>query len=343
MKNSFFLLVLFVFVSGCTGYVVNENITEKPLQSPSAAQIVQEVNNTCGRLDCGNTIQVCEDGFVASCRNACSEGRCVTCTPDCTGHDKPTKSKAEAKNETQQLNNVTNETMAFNNTVNDTINKTLASNTTFENQTANVTDACEGVVCEKSRRVCPDEFIATCNNTCSDGFCSNCTPDCTGHDIMRSTTGKILFTQVLYNPPGTEADEEWLEIYNPSDSVIIDLKDWKIYDNTGSWKFPDTAFIAPRSYLIISRDEAAFRALYNCTPDISTFTRGLNNGGDQLTLKNANENDVDFVAWSGGADNAYPEWSITAEENFALKRNGFADTDSPADWFATMPRPAKCS
>jgi polyhydroxyalkanoate synthesis regulator phasin len=51
-------------------------------------------------------------------------------------------------------------------------------------QAANETtqDPCEGVVCEDSTAVCPDGVEVSCPNTCADGTCTSCTPDCTGHE-----------------------------------------------------------------------------------------------------------------------------------------------------------------
>lgn len=48
------------------------------------------------------------------------------------------------------------------------------------NQTA--TDTCAGIKCQPSQRNCPDGFAATCENICSSGKCSSCTPSCAGHD-----------------------------------------------------------------------------------------------------------------------------------------------------------------
>lgn len=88
--------------------------------------------------------------------------------------------------------------------------------------------------------------------------------------------------------------------------------------------------INPRSYMRIARDSSGFYNLTGCQPGIDTFTRSLNNDGDQLTLKN-NGTSVDFAAWEGGYQNAYPEWNISAQEGKSISRI-VIDTDSPADW-----------
>lgn len=58
----------------------------------------------------------------------------------------------------------------------------IANNVTF-NQTQE--DLCGGIICENSAITCKDGFVSSCSNTCNpmDGRCSECIPDCTGHDI----------------------------------------------------------------------------------------------------------------------------------------------------------------
>jgi hypothetical protein len=54
-----------------------------------------------------------------------------------------------------------------------------------DNETAphrEVSDPCEGIICGDSFRTCPDGFNVTCNNTCTNGSCTTCMPDCSGHD-----------------------------------------------------------------------------------------------------------------------------------------------------------------
>jgi hypothetical protein len=138
----------------------------------------------------------------------------------------------------------------------------------------------------------------------------------------------LIITEVLYDPIGKESEEEFVEIYNPTDETV-NLSGWIIEDNAGSWSFPGVEIIS-LSYYRISRDNTGFSTLHGCDPDIDTFTRGLNNGGDQLMLKNG-EDIIDFVAWGEGYDDAYPEWNLDVEEGKTISRN-IVDTDSASDW-----------
>jgi len=314
-----FFLVFVMIISGCTSYTGDataegEEIPEDEINDyaeTAKQQTSIKQANPCENLDCGTTKKTCSDGYVALCENKCMEGTCLACLPNCIGHDTET---------------------------NNTINTTPQGQ--IPNETANTTlaerDKCVEVVCEDNSLNCPDGFTATCENTCTDGLCSQCEPDCSGHEAI-----KIIFMQVYYDTPGTESNEEWVELYNPSKSTV-DVTGWVISDNIGSWTFPE-ASINGESYFVVARREEGFKNLYSgCTPDISGFTRGLNNDGDQLTLKDAEGKEMDFVAWEGGADGAYAEWDLETNDTQSIKRTSFTDTDSPSDWTISGDLPHKC-
>lgn len=52
-------------------------------------------------------------------------------------------------------------------------------------------DLCEGTICEDSVATCPDGFEAACGNSCDPetGACSECTPDCEGHETVDLCSG----------------------------------------------------------------------------------------------------------------------------------------------------------
>ena len=65
-------------------------------------------------------------------------------------------------------------------------------------------------------------------------------------------------------------------------------------------------------------------------------TLALNNGGDQLTLRDASSNVIDFVAWETGYNSAYPTWTVSAVDTTIVRiadgNNLPIDTDSGSDW-----------
>jgi len=190
---------------------------------------------------------------------------------------------------------------------------------------------------------CPE-----CDSCCPEPECppeaneENCQAFC-GTDGGEEGTGHLVFTEVEYDTPGTESREEWLEIYNPG-STDANLTGWSIEDNTESpWPFPDGTVIAAKSYITIARDSEGFYARFGCFPDLDSFTKGLNNDGDQLALRDNEGSEIDFVAWEGGYDNLYPEWDLFAGNNESIQRKDNEDTDSYLDWLSEQaPEPANC-
>ena len=66
---------------------------------------------------------------------------------------------------------------------------------------------------------------------------------------------KITINEFLPSPIGKDAEEEWIELYNDSDSVV-DISGWQLDDEDGGSKpfvFPENTLIAPKSYSVFSR------------------------------------------------------------------------------------------
>ena len=43
-------------------------------------------------------------------------------------------------------------------------------------------DPCEDVICIPTSEICSDGFVVSCTNTCVEGECTVCIPDCSDHD-----------------------------------------------------------------------------------------------------------------------------------------------------------------
>src|SRR3990170_5105758 len=61
--------------------------------------------------------------------------------------------------------------------------------------------------------------------------------------IVRAAASHLLISEVLYDTPGTDSDEEWIEIYNPTGSAL-NISHYKIGDeetqggSEGMFEFP---------------------------------------------------------------------------------------------------------
>jgi uncharacterized protein YegL len=176
----------------------------------------------------------------------------------------------------------------------------------------------------------PKSTPSSCQLDGNTGTCiyGECTPACSyDESCSQNISDHILFTEVFYDTPGSDPQEEWLEIYNPA-SEAVDISGWEIQDNSASWFVPSGTSIASGEVLTIARNSAGFEALYGFAPDISGLSLSLNNNGDTLTLLN-NSQEVDMVSW----ENHTPEWNIEALTGQSIERYpADSDTDTVTDW-----------
>ena len=114
------------------------------------------------------------------------------------------------------------------------------------------------------------------------------------------TTPLLVINEIMYNSPG--ADEEWVELYNSTDTEI-DLEGWKLLDSdAGHTPIIITAghSIAPDAYFTIM---VATGGDFPFTPDFDgSGNFSLGNGGDVVRIYNADGILVDFVEYDDGGD-----------------------------------------
>jgi cardiolipin synthase A/B len=124
-----------------------------------------------------------------------------------------------------------------------------------------------------------------------------------------------VIAEVMYDPPGTESEREWLELYNPT-TAAVSLTGWKLQDNNGTWNFPGGSSIGAGATLTIARTSTGFQQMYGFTPDIAGLTLSLANGSDFLLLISPQGNVISKVAWGSSK----PNWSLSTAENTTLER-----------------------
>jgi len=151
---------------------------------------------------------------------------------------------------------------------------------------------------------------------------------------------KVVISEVYYDTIGTDAYEEWIELYNNS-AFSVNIGGWKITDNNGSgltYTIPAGETMAAYSYYTLARNSAGFNNLYGYDADLYGLTLSLNNDGDTLILKDASSNVKDEVAWEGGASAGIPVgWGSTTLPsasigNSIIRTDPAVDTGTYADW-----------
>jgi hypothetical protein len=172
---------------------------------------------------------------------------------------------------------------------------------------------------------------------------------------IRASSPALLISEVLYDTPGTDEDEEWIEIYNPTASTI-DLSDYKLGDEEeqgggeGMYQFPSEASIPPAGVVVIALKATGFYALYGFNPDYevtdtdssvpdmikySAWATGkiaLSNSGDEVLILDGGDAIVDAMSY-GNATTFFDSPCPDVPTGHSLERSpANADTDTADDW-----------
>jgi beta-lactamase superfamily II metal-dependent hydrolase len=150
----------------------------------------------------------------------------------------------------------------------------------------------------------------------------------------------VVFSEVFYDTPGTDSEEEWVELYNNS-PVDVNISGWKITDNNGdgsTYTIPQGTTIASGTYFTIAVNSTGFTDLYGYEADLYGVLPGMNNDGDALVLRNKSGTDMDAVGWEGGYNDNLPDgWGSTTNPSAStgetiVRSDPTDDTDTYADW-----------
>ncbi len=157
-----------------------------------------------------------------------------------------------------------------------------------------------------------------------------------------ATVEEVVISEVEYDTVQTGADTnfEWIELYNRGDQ-IVDLSGWSIEDTASNTAtIPNGVTIPPGGYRLLANNITSFQTNYPAiTPDVDLSPSvGLNNTSETLVLRDDSNQDIDFVAWEGGASG----WSLAASPGESICRTDpTMDTDLPGDFMiCTTPSPA---
>jgi hypothetical protein len=170
-----------------------------------------------------------------------------------------------------------------------------------------------------------------------------------------SWDGRILISEVMYDPFGSEPEGEWIEIYN-SGRTPVDLSDFKIGDawnkgdKEGMLRFPPGTVIGSRQVMVIAHRGDAFLNNHGMMPDLEMVNTlpdlkvmgmyltwanrvvNLANNGDEVVILNEADERVDAVSW-GSSELAFSPPALRGSEGCTLERYPYyIDTDSAKDW-----------
>jgi hypothetical protein len=161
----------------------------------------------------------------------------------------------------------------------------------------------------------------------------------------------LLISEVYYDvastTDGSESNNEWIEVYNGTDSAI-NLQGW----STGT--LSASSSVITNSVVIESGAYAVIAA--STTPDgipggvtvvvlnSAINGGGLANGGDAVFLRNASNEVVDAVSWGSNTDAFNPSVSVVADGSSIIRSSVLADTNAASDWTGdTTPSPGQAN
>lgn len=128
----------------------------------------------------------------------------------------------------------------------------------------------------------------------------------------------VTISEIMYNPAGTDAGREWVELYNsgPEDVTLVGGS------GTGSWRITDSSnhtitdpqggvgrgslTIPANGYLLLTSDPGVFAGEYTGTYSVAKASLSLNNTGTTVSLVDGTGSTLDSVTYAtsqGGADN----------------------------------------
>jgi hypothetical protein len=116
--------------------------------------------------------------------------------------------------------------------------------------------------------------------------------------VAEAARGAVILNEVMANPAGTEADREWIELYNTSPTDGEDLGGWQLTDTEGAFTLP-AVWIPAGGYLLLGRNgdvtlngAVALHLVYGSTLQLA-------NSGDDLSLLRADGSLADTMAYTG--------------------------------------------
>ena len=138
------------------------------------------------------------------------------------------------------------------------------------------------------------------------------------------TNAEVIFSEVMYNPEGTDSGREWVEVYN-SGSDAVDLTEYKLLENGTNHKVSayndGSTLLEPDSYAVIADNPEKLNVDHSISSIVLDTAFSLKNDGEEIQLIDPNGVSVDTVAF-------VPGWGGNGNGN-SLQLNN--DTWIPAD------------
>lgn len=160
--------------------------------------------------------------------------------------------------------------------------------------------------------------------------------------IEDDDTPEVVINEILYDPNGTGDDangdgdlddgtgDEFVELINNSGSDL-DISDWTLSDGAGvKYTFPSGTVIPANKVFVVFSTPAEGTSFGGAYLFASGSSLGLNNGGDNVILKDAEGNKITSVTYSGSQSDE----SITRNPDITGDFEGHTTADTEGSVFS---------
>ncbi len=161
----------------------------------------------------------------------------------------------------------------------------------------------------------------------------------------------VVINEIMYHAPGFyvptldrlfENDEQWIELYNRSETASVDLSGWQ-FGSGIDFAFPAGTSLAPDSYLVVASNPAALlrsRPELDAALVLGPFDTNLADAGENIQLWDQHGNLVDEVhyydsgRWPSEADagGASLELQDPFSDNSIAEAWAASDESQQVDW-----------
>jgi hypothetical protein len=131
-------------------------------------------------------------------------------------------------------------------------------------------------------------------------------------NFIKVNSPQIIINEINYNSKADHDSDDWIELYNNSDS-LINLSNWIFKDEDDLHKFtlPQNTYLNSKNYLVLCNDSIKFKNYYpEITHYLGNIGFGFSGNGELLRLFDNFGNLIDFVEY----DDKLP-WPIQPDGN----------------------------
>lgn len=143
----------------------------------------------------------------------------------------------------------------------------------------------------------------------------------------------VVLNEFHYNNPDNTVLEGFIELHNPSDAPV-DISQWRVRGGVDFF-FPANTSIPAGGYVVVAENPAMFASRYGFNP-FGPWVGGLNNEGEEVTLRDALNDVIDRVDFSS----EFP-WPISPNGGGHSMHlvNATLDNDLGSSWRGALPTP----